>query len=170
MSRSFCASEDDVQVTLTSFEKQTRPLIYRNICSQATRTSRTGTWSWSWVWSGVWSPTTSSAPATSRPRSSCSLGSRWIYILMLLFYVNTAMMVTMLGDGGDGGVGELTWEEPGIFHHAQSSSAGHDKGHPPPHPLCLHLRDEMQQTELAVKRTYIFNQASTPGGLSWWRR
>lgn len=26
MSRSFCASEDDVQVTLTSFEKQTRPL------------------------------------------------------------------------------------------------------------------------------------------------
>ena len=92
------------------------------------------------------------------------------HILIVLFYVNMAMMVTMLGDGGDGGVGEQTWVEPGIFHHAQSSSAGHDKGHPPPHPLCLHLRDEMQQTELAVKRTYIFNQASTPRGLSWWRR
>ena len=31
MLRSFCASEDDVPVTLTSFEKQTRQLIYIEI-------------------------------------------------------------------------------------------------------------------------------------------
>ena len=64
---------------LVSRNKHDNLYLYRNICSQATRTSRTGTWSWFWVWSGVWSPTTSSALATSRPRSSCSLGSRWTY-------------------------------------------------------------------------------------------
>ena len=55
---------------------------------QATRTSTTGTWSWSWVWYGPSSPTTSSAHQTSRPRSSCSHGSRWSFHSILLSRIN----------------------------------------------------------------------------------
>ena len=64
------------------------PLTF--LCFQVTLTSRMGTWSWSWVCCGRWSRTTSWGPPTSRPRSSCSLGSRLahsLHLVSLLFYI-----------------------------------------------------------------------------------